>query len=159
MPFFVNDFVSTDTMGNQFNVVYDDIKLVHYFGEISVSPSEELVFNVKANYREYEMTNEAKPWHKPSFDLAFTTRYNLRQKIVLKADILALGKRYVKPITTGDIDELESAIDINIGAEYRYSKVLSGFIQLNNLLSDNYYEWNLYPTYSFNIMAGLTYSF
>lgn len=159
MPFFVNDFVSTDSMGNQFNVVYDDIKLVHYFGEISVTPSEELVFHVKANYREYEMTNEAKPWHKPSFDLAFTTKYNLRQKIVLKADILALGKRYVKPITAGEIAELESAIDINIGAEYRYSKVLSGFIQLNNLLSDNYYEWNLYPTYSFNIMGGITYSF
>ncbi|MBU8892747.1 MAG: hypothetical protein KOO66_08200 [Bacteroidales bacterium] len=159
MPFFINDFINTDSAGNQFGVVYDDIKLVHYFGEISVSPSEELVFHVKANYREYEMTNETKPWHKPSFDLSFTTRYNLRQKIVLKGDILAIGKRYSNPDNLVSFGELESAIDINIGAEYRYSKVLSGFLQLNNLLSDNYYEWSLYPTYGFNILAGITYSF
>ena len=159
MSFFVNDLVNSDSIGNQFGVVYDDIKLLNYFGEISVSPSEELTFHAKANYKNYEMTNEAEAWHKPSFDLTFTTRYNLRQKIILKGDILAIGKRYAKLDDTGNIAELESAIDINLGAEYRYSKVLSGFIQLNNLLSDGYYEWNYYPTYGFNILLGVTYSF
>lgn len=159
MPFFVNDLVNSDSIGNQFGVVYDNIKLLQYFGEISVSPNEALSFNVKANYKDYEMTNEAKAWHKPSFDLSFTTRYSLRQKIILKADILAIGKRFVKlddNVTTG---ELESAIDVNFGAEYRYSRVLSGFIQLNNLLSDGYYEWNYYPTYGFNVLVGISYSF
>ena len=159
MSFFVNDLVNSDSIGNQFGVVYDDIKLLNYFGEISVSPSEELTFHAKANYKNYEMTNEAEAWHKPSFDLTFTTRYNLRQKIILKGDILAIGKRYAKLDDAGNIAELESAIDINLGAEYRYSKVLSGFIQLNNLLSDGYYEWNYYPTYGFNILLGITYSF
>lgn len=159
MPFFINDLVNSDSIGNKFGVVYDDIKLLNYFGEISVSPSEALSFHVKANYKDYEMTNEAKPWHKSNFDLEFTTRYNLRQKIILKADILSIGKRYVKLDDNGSIGELESAIDINFGAEYRYSRVLSGFIQLNNLLSDGYYEWNYYPTYGFNILLGITYSF
>ncbi|HAF30471.1 MAG TPA: hypothetical protein DCG75_15620 [Bacteroidales bacterium] len=159
MPFFVNDLVNSDSIGNKFGVVYDDITLLNYFGEISVSPSEALSFHVKANYKDYEMTDEAEPWHKPRFDLQFTTRYNLRQKIILKADILSIGKRFVKLNDAGSIGELESAIDINFGAEYRYSRVLSGFIQLNNLLSDNYYEWNYYPSYGFNILVGVTYSF
>lgn len=159
MPFYYNDLVNTDSIGNTFGVLYDDIILLTYFGEISVSPSEALTFNVKAHFKEYEMENEAEAWHKPSFDMSFTTRYNLRDKIILKGDILAIGKRYVKLNDTGDIGELESAIDINIGAEYRYSRVLSGFIQLNNILSDGYYEWNYYPTYGFNILLGLTYSF
>lgn len=159
MPFFVNDLVNTDSIGNQFGVVYDDVKLLSYFGELSVSPSEELTFHVKVNYRDYEMTNEAKPWHKPAFNLSFTTRYNLRHKIILKGDILAIGKRYVKLDDSGNIGELESAIDVNLGAEYRYSRVLSGFVQLNNLLSDGYYEWNYYPTYGFNVLLGVTYSF
>lgn len=158
MHFFVNDIINTDSTGNQFSVVYDDISLVSYFGEMSVSPSDDLAFHLKANYRNYEMTNEAKPWHKPSFDLAFTARYNLRQKIILKGDIMAIGKRYSK-LSDNTFQELESAIDINIGAEYRYSKVLSGFIYLNNLLSDSYYEWNYYPSYGFNILVGATYSF
>ena len=159
MPLFVNDLVNTDSIGNQFGVVYDDVKLIHYFGELSLSPSEKFTFNVKANYRDYDMMNEAKAWHKPSFNLAFTTKYNLRQKIVLKGDIMAIGKRYIKLDDNGTIGELESAIDISIGAEYRYSRVLSGFIQLNNLLSDTYYEWNNYPSYGFNIFVGATYSF
>jgi hypothetical protein len=159
VPFYINDLAGTDSIGNQFGVIYDNIKLMKYFGELSVSPSELLTFNVKANYRNFEMEKEAKPWHKPTFDMSFTTRYNLRQKIILNADILAIGKRYVKLDDTGTIGELESAIDVNLGAEYRYSRLLSGFIQLNNILSDGYYEWNNYPTYGFNILIGLTYSF
>ncbi len=159
MPFFVNDLVNSDSIGNKFGVVYDDVAIMSYFGEISITPSEELSFHVKANYRDYEMTNQAEAWHRPSFDLSFTTKYNLRQKIILKGDILAIGKRYVKLDDSGNVGELESAIDVNLGAEYRYSKVLSGFIQLNNLLSDEYYEWNYYPTYGFNILVGFTYSF
>ncbi len=158
MPFYYNNLVSTDSIGNQFGVVYDNVKLTSYFGEISVTPSEKLNINVKANYRSYEMENEDEPWHKPAFDMSFTTRYNLRHKIILKGEILAIGKRYVKLNDLGNIGELESAIDVNIGAEYRYSRVLSGFVQLNNILSDRYYEWNYYPTYGFNILLGLTYS-
>jgi len=158
MPFYYNDLVNTDSIGNQFSVTYDNIKLMHYFGEFSVTPSEALNLNVKVNYRTFELENEAEAWHKPNFDMSFTTRYNLRHKIILKADILAIGKRYVKLDDSGNIGELESAIDINLGAEYRYSRVLSGFVQLNNILSDSYYEWNYYPTYGFNILLGVTYS-
>ena len=158
MHFFVNNITNTDSASNQFSVEKDDIKLVSYFGEMSVSPSDDLTFHLKVNYKNYEMTNEAKAWHKPSFDLAFTTRYNLRQKIILKADIMAIGKRYTK-LDDDAIGELESAIDLNIGAEYRYSKAISGFVYLNNLLSDSYYEWNYYPSYGFNILIGATYSF
>jgi hypothetical protein len=158
LPMYVNDLANTDSTGNQFNVVYDDVTIVHYFGELSVSPSERLTFNLKANYRNYDMKKEAKAWHKPSFDLSFTTKYNLQQKIILKADILAIGTRYVK-LADDKVGELESAIDISLGAEYRYSKVLSAFVQLNNLLSDDYYEWSNYPTYGLNILVGATYSF
>ncbi len=159
MPFFVNNLAGTDSVANQFNVEYDDVTVLHYTGELAVTPSEDLMFNLKINYRDYTMTNEAKPWHKPAFDLAFTTKYNLRDKIILKGDILTIGKRYVKLDDNDTIGELESVIDINIGAEYRYSKVLSGFVQLNNILSDTYYEWNNYPSYGFNVLIGVTYSF
>jgi len=159
MPFYINDFVNSDSIGNKFNVIYDNVELLSYFGEISVTPSEALTFNVKAHFRDYTLTNQAKAWHKPSFDMSFTTQYNLRSKIILRGDILAIGKRYVKLDNAGNIGELESAVDVNLGAEYRYSSVLSAFVQLNNLLSEKYYEWNYYPTYGFNALVGVTYSF
>ncbi|MDY6802149.1 MAG: hypothetical protein SVU94_13125 [Bacteroidota bacterium] len=159
MPFFVNNLALTDSTGNQFSVVYDNIELVSYFGELSLAPNEKLYLHIKANYRNYKMDIEQKPWHKPSFDLTFSARYNLRDKIILKGDIFSLGNRYAKLDNTGNFAELESVIDINIGAEYRYSKILSGFIQFNNILSDNYYHWNYYPTYGFNVLLGITYAF
>ncbi len=159
MPFFVNDYTGEDTIGNTFNVVYDNVTILQYFGELAVTPSEELMFNVKLNYSNYTMKDEANPWHKPKFDMTFTTKYNMRNKIILRADILAIGKRYIKLDGVGTIGELESAVDLNFGAEYRYSKVLSAFIQFNNILSDGYSEWNYYPSYGFNIFAGVTYSF
>ena len=77
----------------------------------------------------------------------------------LKADIYYMGKRYAKMDDLGNSKELESAMDINLGAEYRYSKTLSAFVQLNNILSENYYQWNYYPTYGFNFTFGVTYCF
>lgn len=159
MPFFVNNWALTDSSGNQFSVVYDNIELVSYFGELSLAPNEKLNLHIKAHYRNYKMDVEQKPWHKPSFDLTFSARYNLRDKIILKGDIFSLGKRYAKLNNNGDFAELESVIDINIGAEYRYSKILSGFIQFNNILSENYDQWNYYPTYGFNVLLGITYAF
>ncbi|MFP4023319.1 MAG: hypothetical protein ACLFVR_02240 [Thiohalospira sp.] len=159
MPFFVNNLSLTDSIGNQFSVVYDNIELVSYFGELSVAPNEKLNLHIKANYRDFKMDKELKPWHKPSFDLTFSARYNLRDKIILKADIFSLGKRYAKLNDNNDYSELESVIDINLGAEYRYSKILSGFVQFNNILSESYYQWNYYPTYGFNVLLGVTYSF
>jgi len=159
MPFFVNNLAVTDSIGNQFSVLYDNVELVSYFGELSLAPNEKLNFHVKANYRDYRMDVEQKPWHKPSFDLTFSARYNLRDKIILKGDIFSLGKRYAKLNSNGDFVELESVIDINLGAEYRYSKILSGFIRFNNILSENYYQWNYFPTYGFNVLLGVTYAF
>ena len=159
MPLFINNFENTDSIGNMFGVVYDNVKLVSYFGELSVTTSENLNFQLKMNYYSYTLDKEAKPWHKPSFDLSFSTRYNLKNKIIVKADLFAMGNRYAKIDNTGNFNELQSVIDINIGAEYRYSKSLSGFVQVNNLLSENYYTWNYYPTYGFNMLVGLTYSF
>jgi hypothetical protein len=159
MPFFVNDLEGTDSIGNMFSVIYDDVELVSYFGELSVTTNENLSFQLKANYRNYTLNKEIKAWHKPNFDLSFSTRYNIKNKIIVKADLFAIGKRYAKLDNIGNYKELQSAIDINLGVEYRYSKALSGFVQINNLLSENYYTWNYYPTYGFNVMAGLTYSF
>lgn len=159
MPFFVNNLTLTDSIGNQFSVVYDNIELVSYFGELSVAPNEKLNLHIKANYRDFKMGKELKPWHKPSFDLTFSARYNLRDKIILTADIFSLGKRYAKLNDNNDFAELDPVIDVNFGAEYRYSKILSGFVQFNNILSESYYQWNYYPTYGFNVLIGINYSF
>ena len=158
MYFYVND-TSFKESENRFTIVYDDVQLMNLLGELSYKHTEKLNFLLKANYYSYYLDKIAKPWHKPDYEISFNTRYNLKNKILLDANIFAIGKRYVQeynPIES--IEELDAIIDINLGLEYKYSKILSGFIRLNNIGASKYYKWNYYPSQSFNMMLGVTYS-
>jgi outer membrane receptor protein involved in Fe transport len=68
---------------------------------------------------------------------------------------------YTNNLVAVDINstELKGITDINLGFEYRYNKKLGAFLNLNNLAGTRYYRWNNYPTYRFNFLAGLSYSF
>ena len=52
---------------------------------------------------------------------------------------------------------LTGIVDANLGAEYRYSKMLSFFVNINNIANTRYYRWEKYPNQRFNLMAGLTF--
>ena len=166
MYFFVIDTTLSDR--NQFTVVYDDVKLTALYGEISIEKSEKLNFLIKGNYYQYEMSEEGeiKPWHKPKYKLSFSSKYNIKNKIILNADIFALGMQYAKSYGVDNANKvivipqkLQEIIDINVGIEYRYTKILSAFINLNNIAGAKYYKWNYYPIQRFNLLAGVTYAF
>ena len=54
---------------------------------------------------------------------------------------------------------LKGGFDWSAGLEYRFFKRWSAFVNLNNLIAYRYYRWYDYPTYRFNVMAGITFSF
>jgi outer membrane receptor protein involved in Fe transport len=47
--------------------------------------------------------------------------------------------------------------DMNLEAEYRYSKMLSFFARFNNIANQRYYRWERYPTQKLSFMIGLTF--
>ena len=155
--FFVNDTITK--LRNQFTVVYDNVDLFNGYGEINYDFSESLVFGLKGNIYKYTVVREQYAWHKPSYDLTFSSKYNLRNKILVNLDVLSVGKRYAKEydklITS---KELSGIVDFNLGLEYRYTKILSAWIHINNLTAAKYYTWNQYPAQRFNLMVGFTYS-
>ena len=55
--------------------------------------------------------------------------------------------------------EIPGIVDANIGFEYKYSKRLNAFANVNNFLNKQYRRWNQYPNYGINFMAGINYSF
>ena len=157
MYFFVNDTVSG--LGNQFHFEYDDVELGRVQGEISaaVGPSTEL--QVKANYYFYGLARELYAWHKPNFDITAGIHYNLRNKILVDLDAFYIGKRYAKSYDFGVPSvSLDGFMDLNLKVEYRYTRILSAWLRLNNILGRRYEIWNQYPGQSFFIQAGFTYS-
>jgi hypothetical protein len=159
MPFFVND--SANGWGNYFNVLYDNAVITRIFCELGYQMNEKLNILLKANYYKYTLDSLTEPYHKAPYDGSLTAVYNLHDKIIGKFEVYAAGKRY----STGNAEsegfvpvELKPFVDVNLGVEYRYTKVLSAFVQLNNLTASKYQLWSNYQVHRFSMMVGFTYA-
>ncbi len=171
MPFYVNDTVSAiaDGLNNQFTVVYDKVKYSRVIGEFGFHYKNKFNAMLRGKYNNYFLDNENKPWHKPTLEINLSADYNMQDKIWIKAEVFTRNKTYARTfektasvpvVTTTEVPvELKGFADINLGVEYRYTKLLSGFINFNNILGQRYFRWYNYPSYRFNMMLGVTYSF
>jgi hypothetical protein len=154
---FIND--TLDLLENKFTVLYDDMNVVSFSGELSFKKSEKFNVLLKGDFYKYTTDNEAYAWHKPDYYVSLSPRYLIRNKFIITSDIFALSKRYAKSYTNAKgYVELEGTIDFNFGVEYRYTKLLSGFVNFNNLMATKYYKWNQYPSQGFHILFGVTYA-
>jgi len=160
--FYVND--TSSVLRNQFTVAYTPVDIFTEHVELNYEVLDHLTLGLKTNFYQYNLITEQHAWHRPSFDMALSARYNLRNKILVDIDILGLGKRYAKEFNAGEHNpplltkELPSVLDFNLGIEYRYTKILSLWLRLNNFTGSKYYVWDQYPSQRFNLMAGFTYS-
>jgi hypothetical protein len=163
------DSVTPRAMGNYFLPLTDsksDVKLLNIHAEMSGPLSDKLSYNWMANLYDYT-TTQTYAWNKPDWDGQLGLKYNLRNKIIAGMELTAIGKR--KQIVNGDLRSIESGytpiiigmpvhVNLNLNAEYRYSKILSFWTRINNIAIDRYYEWAYYPSQKFIFMVGFTYS-
>ena len=159
MPFYVND--TNLVFQNKFLVIYDNVKLLHVTGEFAFQQAEKYKLLIGGNFYNYKMSNELKAWHKPIFDAYIDFYYNINNKFIVFTGITGRSNIFAKKYNNGvaDYKTIDGFADISLGLEYRYSKILSAFLNINNLTSIKYYKWNNYPSYGFNLMAGVTYAF
>ena len=170
MVLFVNDTAlyvngSDSTVhGNMFNTVYDDGNVFDIHAEVAYRNSEKLTIALAYDYLSYQATVEKKAWHKPNSEARLMIKYNLKDKIQANVTLLSAGSQYGRSFTTDSIPKVEAVklkgyFDFNLGLEYRYSKVLSFYFNMNNLFFSRYEQWYGYPSEKFNLLGGLTYSF
>ena len=156
--FFVNDY--NTPLENSFAVVYSDMDYTNLFAELIYNPQEKLRLQLQGNYHKYRLFQDFSAWHKPKWDISFSTFYNLQDKFIVHADLYAVGGRLTKhrdpeasPI------KMDPYLDFNLGIEYRYTRVLSAFIHLQNFTASSYNRFYHYPTQRFKAMLGISYSF
>jgi hypothetical protein len=164
-PFFVTDF--SEPLANRFAIVYDDVKLFNFRSEIFSNVGERLKIRFASDYYQYTLENELEPWHEPTLKLTLNLRYNIQDKIILSADAFARNAIFARvpnmaldaglPYQAVEVDGLH--IDGNIGIEYRYTKILSVFLNLNNVQNQPLMRWYNYPSHQFNVLGGVTYAF
>lgn len=155
-------FFTTDTandLHNQFTVLYDDMTVLKMNGELNIAPTASLKVLLNGNYYNYQMVREDHAWYQPAFDVSIQARYNIGDKILADAGAFVVGPRYYPSLTEGgDPGRLNTTVDINLGLEYRYTKLLSFWAKFNNMTAQPYYIWKNYPSYRFRFMLGFTYA-
>ncbi|HKR06525.1 MAG TPA: TonB-dependent receptor [Bacteroidia bacterium] len=154
--FYINSFF--DTSITSFNPVYYDNSQFNIHAEVQYIQGEKSGITFKTDYFSYNLPDSMKPWFKPSILLTLGGNYNIADKIFAKAELYYTGSR-TAPRIDGTTTTLKSYIDLNLGVDYKYSKVLSVFLNVNNLTASRYFKWYNYPSYRLNVLGGVTYSF
>jgi hypothetical protein len=155
-------FVMDSSRVNNFILLYDDASRIHVHGELMYRTSEKLGIALHVDQFSYNTDVQQYAWYRPSTVLTLKADYNLKDKILVKAALFGVGERYaLKYVADGspEVSRLKPYLDANLGIEYRYSKILSAFVNFNNLGFSGYQQWYGYPMEQLNIMGGITYSF
>lgn len=158
----------TEFLKNRFNVIYDNAELLNVSAQVTYQDREKLRVLLRGDYYNYTMDTEVRAWYKPQLKISLGANYDLKDKLIVKADIFYLDDQYAKTYVadasqpTGEklvAEKLKGIVDANIGFEYRYNKKLGFFLNFNNIASTRYYRYLNYPTQKFCLMGGLSYSF
>lgn len=164
LHFFVIDYSDLTQLDNKYKVIYDNTSLLNVSGQVKYQYKEKIHFIAKGNYYLYSPKNLERAYHKPDFDITLSAIYNLKSKIILKGDVFVIGNQWALTKVGENSDFvftesklLNNLIDANLGAEYRYSKMLSFFLKFNNIANMRYERWEKYPTQRFNFMIGLSF--
>jgi hypothetical protein len=165
-------FVNTIADQSKFTMAYDHgaTKRSNFFVSLGFTQANVAKVLVRGDYFGYatkevrDETNEYNtPLHRPTYKLSVDASYNVYQKIVLSAKVLALGGMkawdHTEPIADRKIKNLPGAFDLNFKAEYLFSDSFSVFVQLNNIVGNKYPLYLNYPSRGFQGMGGITWTF
>ena len=168
---FVHNLRSTSnsegySYGNSFETVYDDVNTLSFFGEINVDIKRNFKLGMNATYFSHSPEFEEEVWNFPEFKASILADYQITEKWFAGANLFFTGERFDREefLVGGDalssrIVTLESFVDLNLNAGYRFNEQLSIFVKGNNLLDDSYQRWSNYPVLGIQVLAGATYKF
>jgi hypothetical protein len=160
-PFFITDTLTT-AFDNRFRVIYDDLREISLSGELTYIHDKNSRVTARLELIDYSNENQAEAWNLPGWRFSTDARYDLNDQFVAKLQIFAEGQRKaLGRDSDGEYgtQELRGFVDGSIGLEYRYTKRISAFLDINNLTGGRYPRWLGYPVQSILVLGGLTYSF
>jgi hypothetical protein len=156
-PLFLN---SLKNGGKSFEIIYEpEMDQFQLGGEMGLTFGEQfsLISNLSINkYRKLEVNDKA--WG--LLPLEFTTKMRIQvlKDLFVTSDLFAFdGPWYQK--TDGDAKQMDGALDLSAGAEFKILKNVKLWAQFNNIFNKEYQRWNQYPVYGFGFLGGVVFSF
>jgi outer membrane cobalamin receptor len=114
---------------------------------------------VNFNYYYYGTEKFEKPFHRPSIDLTFSNSFVIQERFVAAVDLFLLGGMYAQDsFNFNEVTKLPTIVDLNTKFDYLLSDQFTCFVQLNNLLNQNYQRFLFYPKQGLNFLVGVNVS-
>ncbi len=128
---------------------------------LTFNKNDKVRAGVKGDFRSFRTSNIAKNFNMPGTKVDIWGSYNFANKVWIGAEVYLFGPRTMTLSNDSIPVEIKQGIvaDVNLSAEYRFSKRLSVFLELNNLLDNRWQRWYNYQERPFDIKGGLTFSF
>jgi len=163
--YYTMDYPTLFMMGNTFDAIAEDVDLLQVHGEVSGVVTDKISYNGNINLYKYTLANSSFAWNMPNWDAKLGIKYNLRDKILIGMDLSGIGARKFG-VLNADFYKVPplynfgapAHINLDLRAEYRYSKILSIWTKLDNISYNRNFEWAFYPSQRLLFMAGFTYS-
>ncbi len=166
---FYHNNTNTDgyAYANSFEVVYDRVKTVSFFGELKADFSKNVSFGINGTFSSYSTDVEKEAWNLPSIKLATTLDVNITPKWYAGTSLFFVGERkdifrqatITLPFPDDISITLKSYFDLNAHVGYKYSERMTFFLRGNNLANQNYQRWANYPVQGLQILGGASYKF
>lgn len=150
--------------GNSFGVVYDNMQIINFFGELKADFSKAVTFGVNADYSKFTVDNQAEAWNLPELKIGSSLDVTITEQWYAGADVFFTGERkdFLDMSLIGGFSrvvDLDSYFDANAHVGYKHNDRLSGFLKFNNIANQNYEKWNQYKVQGFQVMLGANYKF
>jgi len=146
---------------NSFQVVYDNVNTINFNAEIIFDLFKEFKFGGNIDFNSYSLSNEAHAWNLPLIKSTLLAKYT-RKKWSAGADLFFSSDRKdelsIIPSSSNIITN-SAYFDINLNGVYHINDKFDVFVNVNNILSDNYQVYTNFKVQGLQIFAGVKYKF
>ncbi len=156
-PLFLNNLKNG---GKSFEILYEpEMDQLQLGGEMGLTFGEQfsLISNLAINkYRKLEVND--KPWGLLPLEFTTKLRVQVLKDLFVTSDLFAFDGPWYQN-TDGDAKQMQGAVDLSAGAEFKILNNVKLWAQFNNIFNKEYQRWNQYPVYGFGFVGGVVFSF
>jgi len=153
MPMYITD--TTSRFDNTFSVIYDDGQKFGVGTEM-IFETKNWNVNLMAQYNSFTMDTASRAWQKPLFNYKLKASYFIFENI--KVTGLIIGQASMYNLYQGE-QKVKPWVDVSLLSTYYLNKQLGFFLNINNILAQNYQLWYGYPVQGISIMGGVSFAF
>lgn len=170
--FFVND--ASVSLGNRFNVLYDNMRQLDIHGRFSYTESKKWEADISAHYFIYDLDSAKYAWNMPNWKATLQGSYFINDAWKLGMQVHYIGDRYaytqyyesgITELTQnwsgvpGQAVKLRGFLDANLQVRYQYNPQIAAWANVYNTVAQRYQMWNGYNQQRVLFMMGAAVSF